>query len=238
MPDRWAERRFTRYPVQLPILYRIGGSPSPRVGAGWTLDLSEAGASVELADCLSLETPITVRLQTEGGPIELAARVVWAGAQPRAGGGVLHGLAFARDSPIQLQALRDFLLPLTMASHAGLRLPVEILVTCHVKQPPGPTLQGRTGNISRDGMLVRLSEAVSPGTVLSLTLHTAKAPVVVEGMAVWVDPEEQRRPGDLISHGVRFTSLTWTTSLALGLLLAEPSSGSGDRVPRLRDVSE
>jgi PilZ domain-containing protein len=223
MFDRVAERRFARYPVQLPILYRTGGSPSPQVGAGWTLDLSEGGASVELADCLNPETPITVRLQTEGGPIELAARVIWAGAQPRAGGGVLHGLVFAPDSPIQLQALRDFLLPLSMASHAGLRLPIEILVTCHVKQPPGPPLQGRTRNLSRHGMLVRLSEALSPGTLLSLTLHTAKAPIAVEGVAVWVDPMERQRPGDLISHGVRFTSLTWTTSLAVGLLLAEAS---------------
>lgn len=223
MPDRVAERRFTRYPVQLPILYRIEGSPSPRVGAGWTLDLSEGGASVELADCLSPEAPITVRLQTEGGPIELAARVVWTGARPRAGGGVLHGLAFATASPVQLQALRDFLLPLSMASHAGLRLQIDIPVTCHVKQSPGSPLQGRTGNISRDGTLIHLSEIVSPGTVLSLTLNTAKGAVAVEGVTVWVDPAERRRPGDLISHGVRFTSLTWTTSLALGLLLAEAS---------------
>ncbi len=101
MPDRVTERRFTRYPVQLPILYRIEGSPSPRVGAGWTHNLSEGGACVELADRLSPETLFIVRLQTEGGPIELAAQVDWAGKQASAGGGVLHGLVFAQASPPQ-----------------------------------------------------------------------------------------------------------------------------------------
>ena len=221
MPDRVTERRFTRYPVQLPILYRIEGSPSPRVGAGWTHNLSEGGACVELADRLSPEALLIVRLQTEGGPIELAAQVDWAGKQASAGGGVLHGLVFAQASPPQLQALRDFLLPLSMASHAGLRLSIDVPVTCQAKQPPGPPLQGRTGNMSRDGLLVRLSEAVPPSTLLGLTLHTAKGPVIVEGVAVWVDPPERRTPGAPICHGVLFTSLNWTTSLALGLLLAE-----------------
>ncbi len=223
MPEVVSGRQFTRYPVQLPILYRIESSPSPRVGAGWTHDLSEGGACVELADPLSSKTSLIVRLQTEGGPIELAAKVLWTGNEPRPGGGVLHGLAFVQTSPSKLQALRDFLLPLSMASHAGLRLPISIPVTCHPKDPPGPPLQGRTGNMSRDGMLVRFSEVVSPRTVLNLTLHTAKGPMGVEGVAVWVDPPERRTVGEPIAHGVRFTSITWTTSLALGLLLAETS---------------
>jgi PilZ domain-containing protein len=223
MPEEVSGRRFTRYPVQLPILYRIEGSPSPRVGAGWTHDLSEGGACVELADHLSPKTSLIVRLQTEGGPIELAAMVLWTGNEARPGGGVLHGLAFVQTSPPKLQALRDFLLPLSMASHAGLRLPINIPVTCHPKDLPGPPLQGRTGNMSRDGMLVRLLEAVSPKTVLNLTLHTAKGPIGVEGVAVWVDAPERRTVGEPIAHGVRFTSITWTTSLALGLLLAETS---------------
>lgn len=223
MPGWSAARRFTRYPVQLPLLYRIEGSSSPSVGAGWTHNLSEGGTCVEFAERLGSQAPLTVRLQTDRGPIELRAQVVWTGTQTRAGGGVLHGLAFTQVAPEQLQALRDLLLPLSMASHAGLRLPIEIPVTCQIRNPPGQTLQGRTENVSREGLLLHLPEALPLGTLLGLTLRVSKGPVGVEGVVVWLDPPERRTPGDAIRHGVRFTSLRWATALALGLLLADLS---------------
>lgn len=214
-------RRFVRYPIELPLLYRIQGTAPRRVGAGWTRNLSEGGAGVELGDRLSPGTPLMVRFQTDQGPLEFTAEVVWVGTPNQAGGGFPHGLAFTESDPKARQALLDLLLPLSMAPHGGLRLPIEIPAICQQKNPLGPLLQGRTGNISREGLLLLLPEAVPKGTVLSVTFHSPHGPLGVEGVVVWLDPPERCAAGEPVRHGVHLTSLGWSTAVALGLLLAK-----------------
>lgn len=222
MPEVGVQRRSPRYPIQLPLLYRPKlPTLSNNVGAGWTRDLSESGACIELAERLQPLGFLNVRLRTDRGPIQAEAQVVWAGEPTPPSGGIPHGLAFTRIAPDQSQALRDLLLPLSMVPHAGVRMPVDLPIQCQPTSPPGAMLQGRTGDMSRGGLLLFLPEALSPGTALEATLQTATGPLSVTGVIVWAEPPERRRYGRSIRHGMQFTTLDWSISLYLGLLLAE-----------------
>lgn len=216
------QRKSPRYPIQLPLLYRpISPASSNNVGAGWTRNVSESGACIELAERLHPQASVNLRLRTDRGPIQAEAQVVWAGEPTPPSGGIPHGVTFTRITPDQSQALRDLLLPLSMAPHAGVRLPVDLPIRCQPKNPPGPALEGRTGDMSRGGLLLLLPEALSPGTTLEATLQTATGPLSVAGVIVWAEPPQRQRDGRSIRHGMQFTSLDWSISLYLGLLLAE-----------------
>lgn len=229
MPDWAVKRQLPRYPIQLPVLHQPGATTAGGGGAGWTRNLSEGGACVELDERLPVPTSLQLRLQTEQGAIDLEAQVVW--EMPAQGdkrdrptaGGVLHGVAFTRLAPDQLQALRTLLLFETEERRAGVRLPLDLAVSCEAKGAGGSQVEGRTGNISRGGLLLRLSQELSPGTVLEVTLQPTDGPVKAEGEIVWVEPPEKRTPGEPIRHGLRFTALGWSRSLSLALLLAKPA---------------
>jgi len=99
-------------------------------------------------------------------------------------------------------------------------MPLELTILYwHVKDSEPPR-QGRTGDISRAGLLLRLPEALPSDTDLEVTLQTSQGPLTAEGTIVWVEKEEARTPGGLIRHGFRFTNIGWSSELALGHLLA------------------
>ncbi len=223
-------RRFPRYSFQFPFLYRVHrvqASTPPGVGVGWTCHLSEGGAGVELGEPLSLGTFLTLLVQTPRGPLELQAQVVWTGKRLAAGGGILHGLAFTATDAKLLHALRNLFQVLNVfqdlsgTPRAGIRLPIGIPATCQAKYPPGPRLQGRTGDISREGLLLLLPEAMPAGTVLAVTLESPRGPVSLEGVVAWQDSSGIATPGKSVRHGVRLTSRDWATAVALGRLVAE-----------------
>jgi len=210
----------SRYPIQLPLLYWKKSGARTRVGAGWTRELGEGGFTAELADRFEVDTLLRVRIQTDRGPIEAEAKIVWIGASTPAGAENYYGLTFTDIAPEHLQGLRDLILPLSMVAHAGMRLAMTLSVTCRPKNAGGPPLKGQTGEMSRGGMLLRLPRAIPPGTVMDLTLHASNGPLALEGAVVWNQASEEQKRGALIDHGVRFTSSTWSVSLALGFLLA------------------
>lgn len=220
MTQQRARAQSSRYPIQLPLLYWRKSGARTRVGAGWTRELGEGGFTAELADRFEVQTLLRVRIQTDQGPIETEAKIVWIGASTPAGAENYYGLTFTYIAPDHLQALRDLILPLSMVSHAGMRLAMSLPVTCRPKTAGGPPLKGHTGEMSRGGMLLRLPRAIDPGTVLDLTLHSNNGPLALEGTVVWNQASEDHAPADTIDHGVRFTSSTWSVSLALGFLLA------------------
>jgi hypothetical protein len=230
MPDGSEQRRFPRYAIQLPLLHAPRTPTPTQTGVGWTHNLSEGGACVELDRRLSAPTRLQVRFQTDCGAIEVETQVVWevereggGGGAGSVEGGVLHGLAFTPLAPDQLLALRDLLLSQRRERRAGVRLPVDLAVTSQPKGEAGSPLQGRMGDMSRGGLLLRLTQALPPGTVLEVTLLPPSGPVTAEGEVVWVDPPHRQTFGEPIRHGVRFTALGWSTSLSLALLLAEPA---------------
>lgn len=103
----------------------------------------------------------------------------------------------------------------------GLRLPLEVSVTCQRKGQAGTPLHGRTGNVSKGGLLLYLSQSHPPGTVLEVTLNSPAGPLTAEGVVVWNKPSAGRALGEPIPHGIRFSALGWSRALALGLLLSE-----------------
>jgi hypothetical protein len=220
MSQQPTQSQSSRYPIQLPLLYWRKSGTRTRVGAGWTRELGEGGFTAELAERFERQTLLRIRLQTDRGPIETEAKIVWLGASTPAGAENYYGLIFTHIAPDQLQALRDLILPLSMVAHAGMRLAMNLPVTCRPKKMNGPPLKGQTAEVSRGGMLLRLPEETTPGTVLDLTIHSGNGPLALEGAIVWTQAPEERQPGQLIDHGVRFTSSTWSVSLALGFLLA------------------
>ncbi len=216
-----AQPQSTRYPIQLPLLYWRRTGARTRAGAGWTRELSEEGATVELAERFEPQTLLRVRLQTDRGPIDIEAKIAWIAASTPSGPENYHGITITQIAPDQLQALRDLLLPLSMVVHVGMRLSFNVAVTCRSKNSGGPMLRGQTGEVSRGGLLLRLPQAIAPGTVLDVTLQTARGPLLLEGAIVWAQPSETRKSGEPIDHGLRFTSSPWSVSLALGFLLTE-----------------
>jgi hypothetical protein len=216
------KRRHPRYSIRLPLLHKAESSGADRAEMGWTHNMGEGGACVELAERLQPQGPIRVRLQTAKGAIELETKLIWSRQTDSAGGGILHGMAFLQIAPEQLEHFRELLLSEGSVRHAGVRWPLEISVTCQPQDQLGPPVQGRTGDIGRGGLLLRLPEALPPGTRLEVTLHAPQEPLTVSGEVVWVEAAERRTPGELIGHGLRFTSLGRSLSTALGSLLAEP----------------
>ncbi len=214
------QRRYPRYPIRLPLLHKAESSGTDRAEMGWTHNVSEGGVCVESYERLQPQRPTRIRLQTARGAIELEARVVWSKDGGKAGGAILHGMAFTQIAPEQLKPLREIFLSDGPLRHAGVRWPLDVPVTCRPKDQEGQPIQGRTGDIGRGGLLIRLPEALPPATRLEVTLHTHQEPLTVFGEVTWV--EERQVPGELIRHGVRFISLGPSLSLALGLLLAKP----------------
>jgi PilZ domain len=214
-------RQCPRYPIQIPVLHKPKNPAPNSAGVGWTRNLSEGGACVELGQRLRPPMPLRVRLQTDRGPIELEAQVTWAEESDSPRGGILHGVAFTQTSPDQLSALQELLLSKALVRHPKVRLPFEVPVTCQPVGNDGLAVQGRTRDGSRGGLLLRLSRVVPPETVLEVTLHVPAGPLTIKGAVAWVAPPEGRDPGGPILHGIRFIHSTWSTAVALGLLLTE-----------------
>jgi hypothetical protein len=228
VPEGLERRQFPRYPMQLPLQHKLSASVAAGAGVGWTRDLSEGGARVELPEFLLPQVALQVRLHTGRGTIEPEAQVVWE-AEVQAvwaresgpiKGGVLHGLAFTKISPTQLQALRNLLHSREEeGGHASVRLPLRLSTTCEPENQLGPPLLGVTEEISREELSLRLPHILPPGTLVRITLNTPHEPLTVKGTVVQVEPPERRRPGESIRHDVRFTTLGWYASLYLGVIL-------------------
>lgn len=221
MRDKTNRRHVRRYSIQLPLLHTPRAFRAQRGGIGWTRDLSEEGACMELAERLQYHMPLRLRIQTDRGTIESEAAVTWTGHSSLSGGGILHGMTLTQLDSDQLQILQAVLLSKGLVQPTKARLPFQVAVTCRPKEQTRMMFQGGTRDVSRGGVLLRLDQVVPPGTVLELTLHSPTWPVTAQGTIVWVAPPEGRTPGGPIGHGLRFTALDWTSALALTRLLVE-----------------
>ena len=213
------KRRFARYDLRLPVLYKRLGSGRGKAGVGWTRNLSMGGVCLDLDERLEPKTVLGVLFQTERGAIEVEAVVVWTASVPGLDGGTTHGLEFTQLGPRQAQAMERLLGDLRPTARSGHRLTLDIGVAVTPGDRPGEVISGRTGNASRGGALLLLPQALNSGTPVTVRLQTSREPLRLDAVVVWVDPPEKRQPGEAIRHGVQFVSLDWSTSLALGLLL-------------------
>ncbi len=85
MTHQSSRAQSSRYPIQLPLLYWKKSGARTRVGAGWTRELGEGGFTAELADRFEVQTLLRVRIQTDRGPIEAEAKIVWIGDRQKSG---------------------------------------------------------------------------------------------------------------------------------------------------------
>jgi hypothetical protein len=220
MTDWLGRRKYARYPIVIPALYGLKGAEPVMAGAGWTRDLSEGGACLELPDRLEVSALIHLFLRTDQGGISIEGQVIWAEG-PLPTGGILHGVAFTQMVSGHHQAMRDLLLRKRMVWQAVVRIPLELPVTYQLKSQPRSLHQGQTENVSRRGLSLRLPLVYSPGTSLEVALHTPHGHLTAEGMIVRVEPLEAQTLGEPIRHGFHFTDISHAAQMALGRVLAE-----------------
>ena len=95
-------RKYLRHPLVLSIIYKRPDSEETERGVGWTRNLSEGGACLELRDPLPEATPLRVGLQTDQGSLWMDAEVVWAGRSVGLVEGIPHGIAFVQVTAEQV----------------------------------------------------------------------------------------------------------------------------------------
>ena len=220
MPGTENRRKHLRHPLVLSIVYQRADSGETERGVGWTRNLSEGGACLELPDPLPEATPLRVALQTDQGSLWMDAEVIWAGRAEEAAEGVPHGIAFVQVTAEQAQALGALVDRLGQLKDVAVRVPLRRAVACQLAGTPEPPLRGLTGDVSRRGLSVSLPQRLPEASDVEVTLPTPEGQITVRAKVTWVDAKEGN-PGERVRHGLEFTRLEWTDELTLGLLLAE-----------------
>ncbi len=221
MFKRWPNPRGRRPPSALPSAPERQDSAGAGSGVGRNPNVSPGRAGGEVPEPVEPQVSLQVRLQPDEGGVEVMGRVIWGEELPPEEGGICHGVAFTHLVPEQREALREVLRSLTPERRARHRLPLDLPVTCWPEGTSREPLCGRTGDLSRGGLLLRLPRVVAPGTALEVSLHAPTGPLQVRGMIVWAEPPGGHTPNDPIRHGFRFTAVDWPTSLVLGRLAVE-----------------
>jgi hypothetical protein len=214
-------RRSPRYQIVLPVSYQAtpkGGHASIE-GSGWTRNLSETGACLELTEPLPAGTPLNLVLLDEGGSLALEAKVVWVGYPCLPSGGSLHGVIFPQVTSDQRQALRKLI-----RRRGGLRLwatriPAALPAKCRPLGASGAPVRGWTGDLSWEGCLLHLSDQLPVGTLIEVTLTMPRGDFTAKATVVWVKPPRRVVTRQLARHGVRFVEVTWTRDDLAGLIM-------------------
>jgi Tfp pilus assembly protein PilZ len=222
LPALSPRRQHPRYPIQIPFVCTAKTPQRTRTTIGWTRNLGEGGACIELSESLPTDTPVWIRMRSDQGTVEMGGKVVWSENGKARGESSIHGLSFTESSPAQRQALEDLIRSRGMIRPSRVRLPFKVPVTCRAVKGPAVSLPGWTRDVSRGGLMLRLPRELALGTELRVTLHTEPQPIIFDGVIAWVAPLEGRTPGGPVRHGFRFTRPNWSASAALGRLLADP----------------
>ncbi len=203
----WGKRQQSpRVSIQLPLRHTLLASPLARTGTGWTRNLSEGGACIELPEALAAGSRLRLQVQTEQGEIAAVAAVVWAAASPDEGSRMCHGVLFTRITRSQRQLLR-VLLQAHKTRHNGARLSADLPMSYWTRDHPRSVRSGRIENVSWGGLLLSLPERRPPGTRLEITWQLAGEQLTVQGTIVWVEPRKLRAA---IRHGFHYPSISAT----------------------------
>jgi hypothetical protein len=225
-------RRLPRYQFVLPVAYRATskGASASKEGSGWTRNISETGACLELAESLPSGTRLALTILDESGGLSLEARTIWVSYPPVADGGTLHGVAFE-----ELSLHQRLVLSALLHRHAGLRvqatrLPAAFPVLCHPLGPAGAPLRGWTGNLGRAGCLLLLPESLGVGTLIAVTLTTPRGDVAAEATVVWVEAGGPAGTRHLTPHGIRFIDASDIQDTFLAMTLeGNPTTKAGSK---------
>jgi hypothetical protein len=228
MPERSSRLRTSRYLVDLPIFcrYTPKGGHAAKTGSGWTRNLSERGACLELVEPLAPGTSLSLVVQSEGESLTLLAEVVWGSPPSLPGVRILHGVIFSHltaDQETAIQTLLRRTRPLKARAH---RIPAALPVQCRPSGMPGPPLSGWTGDLSRNGCSLLLPGRLAMGSTVEVTLAAPRGDCTAEGMIVWVEPSGGVPATPLMRHGVRFTDPNLLRDLIIGFVLEGIRAGT------------
>ena len=109
MPGVVEKRSVPRLPISVPFLFRPNTTPLVKTATGWTHDLSEEGACLELPNRLAKGSTVRLLFQTDRYGLDLVAAVVWTAMLQQKGEGILHGVNFTDLTPVLRQAIQDFI---------------------------------------------------------------------------------------------------------------------------------
>lgn len=117
MGRRGTPRRFLRYPVEIPVRYRLGGAADPAEVsflAGVVRTLGEGGLMVELPGPVAVATSLDLRLQLPTGEVMTAGKIVYSRFRSNnknklEGGWYEHGVQFTDMDPKRLALLRPLI---------------------------------------------------------------------------------------------------------------------------------
>ncbi|HTU02144.1 MAG TPA: PilZ domain-containing protein [Candidatus Sulfotelmatobacter sp.] len=203
-----------RFYIIVPVRYTTATPPGTPVSTGWTRNLSESGACVELPERLQPGVRITLDFQTEGGPMRMVGMIIWTDPSSQPGAGSLHGLQFSAASDDR-ERLRGWI-----HSRPGppARIVASLPAQCRRLDGVSPVLEGWTSDLGAGGCALFLPEPLPVGTLMDVFLTTPAGEVPTQGVVVW-EGGRRAAPGKLIEHGFRFTKLPAEREGLLGEVL-------------------
>ncbi len=228
MPQRASLLRTSRYLVDLPIFcrYTTIGEQATKTSSGWTRNLSETGACLELVEPLAPGTSLSLVIQSEGKSLTMLAEVVWGDPPSLPGVRILHGVTFPLLTVEQQTAIQTLLRrtrPLKARAH---RIPAALPVQCRASGIPGPPLSGWTGDLSRNGCSLLIPGRLALGSTVEVTLAAPRGDCTAEGTIVWVETSGGVPTTPLMRHGVRFTDPNLLRDLIIGFVLEGIGAGT------------
>ncbi len=202
--------RDPRFPLAVPVRITVQGvpeTPAPRRLEGLTANVSEGGVALDLPDRLEPWTPLSLRVEAEGGPVVLEVLVVWADDPATPRGPVRHGCIIVTMDPDQRETWRRLLRTFGYQrpyTRRHPRYPLATPVLCSVEAVPA-ALEGEAENVGAGGLLVRLPLALTVGASVQAALRLGGAVLERPARVIWVlgaTGDDGRR---IYRHGLEFT---------------------------------
>lgn len=224
--------RAPRYQVVVPAVFTAQLPRGPHAGSGWTRDLSETGACLELRERVPPGTHLTVVLELAAACAAMEARVVW--SQTDGGDGpVLHGIVFAPGPNDPPPALASLLERLRQEPAATARVPAALPVRCVRLDGAERAVQGWTSDIGHGGCCLLLPDTLPVGTPVDVVLSAPRGELTARGTVMWSTAASGGR--QLCGHGVRFTQPAAGKDVLLALMLEDgPAAGVSGAAPGQR----
>ncbi|MFQ5989744.1 MAG: PilZ domain-containing protein [Candidatus Methylomirabilales bacterium] len=190
-------RQHRRFALRMPVLCGIPAVPSHRT-FGSTQNVSRGGLLLEAPEPLVPGTLIDLLLVVGAQDARAEAMVVWAaeGTPCRMG---LRFTTWVGTGRLIWEQLLGFQAGPT--PRASIRFPVNFDITCRV--PPDLHVPGRAKNLSDQGLMIVLDQALSPHTRVTVAAPPgiALSPVETEVEVIWA---QAIREGHEVLHGLRF----------------------------------
>ncbi|MFQ5804675.1 MAG: PilZ domain-containing protein [Candidatus Methylomirabilales bacterium] len=195
--NRIPTRQHLRFPLRMPVLCGDPAVPGHR-SFGSTQNVSRGGLLLEAPEPLVPGTPTSLLLVVGGRNARAEAMVVWTAE----GTPCRMGMRFTRW-PGTGRLIWERLLAFQAGptSRASIRFPISFDIACRI--PPDSHVPGRAKNLSDEGLMIALDQALPLHSRLSVTVPAwiTFSPVEAEMEVMWARAALE---GQDVLHGLRF----------------------------------